>query len=102
MLSSFDMESYSGYEIVEENFFQEKVDVLRKQYPRLEEVLKDVTWQLSRSPYEGEDVPFENFHRIYKTFPTWDTPSFWFLYRIDESTRTIYLISVETFDHNMN
>lgn len=93
---------YSIYQIIEESFFQEKIDFLRKQHPRLEDVLEDVFWQLSRSPYEGEDVPLENFHRIYKTFPIWDTPSFWFLYRIDESEKKIYLLSVETLNSSLN
>jgi len=61
-------------------------------YPRLDDVLADIDWNLAREPRQGAVI--EDSCRVYKTNPTPDTPSFWILYEYDEALNQVTLLSM--------
>ncbi|MGH7902230.1 MAG: hypothetical protein ACRENZ_10890 [Thermodesulfobacteriota bacterium] len=74
------------------------MDKLRIKYQRLDEVWASVNWLLVINPYLGNLVPDETKHRIFLSDPMGNTPSFRFVYRLDEKQGKLFFILLEAID----
>ncbi len=88
------------YQIVEEEYFREKLDSLREKYPRIDDVWGGICWNLARDPFSGVPVPHEVEYKIFKSTAIGPTPSFWFLYKVEENKKIIRFISIEAVDED--
>jgi hypothetical protein len=82
------------YQIVEEAYFTQMLDQFIKRHPRLTDVWRAVSWELSRDPFDGVPVPQEDEFFCYKSLTIGPVPSFYFVYKIDEPEKTLYFISL--------
>lgn len=82
------------FQFVEHPHFTARIDQLRQQFARMNEVWESVSWTLVRNPYDGEQLYGEPSHYVFKTNPFDDIPVFWILYRLDEEKRQLHFISI--------
>jgi len=87
------MESYLR-DVVEEPRYTQDLESLRRQFPSLDEIHADLTWELSQHPTAGIPLPFASDFRLYTTTPTKDTHAFHILYTFDENK--VYLHSIQS------
>lgn len=84
--------------IVEEHHFKDRIEELKKQYDRIYDVLTGISWLLGKHPTAGRSCENPPMHYVFKTIPIGSTPSFWVLYRFDESEKKVYLLSIHPTD----
>lgn len=80
-------------DVVEEPRYSQDLDLLRRQFPSLDEIHADLTWELSLHPAVGQPIAFALDFRLYTTVPTNDTPAFHILYSFDKNK--VYLHSIQ-------
>jgi hypothetical protein len=88
------MPDWSVRGVVEEPRFTQDVDTFRQNYPRFDDVLRWIAWELARNPIAGETLPqFPDF-RVLKTEGIQEgIPNFRVLYTFD--TEKVYLHAIE-------
>lgn len=72
--------------------FEDDIDRLRVDYPRIDEVRIAAMWELTRKPYAGEPLP--DYPRIYifLTHPIYPMPVFRILYTFKEAQKPIVIL----------
>ena len=85
--------------VVEEPFFVDELENLRKSFPNIYDIKDAICWELSRRPSSYELIPGETIVRIYNTFPIGKAPAFRVLYKYDEnSDPRVFLLSISPSD----
>ncbi len=80
-------------EIIHEKSYDEKADLLEGNPPRLTDVMAAIEWSLARDPKQGTEL--EPGYRVYKTTSIYKTPAFWVLYKYEEASHKVFLMSLE-------
>jgi len=86
--------------LIEEKSFTDKIAELHKDYIRIYDVHTAIGWALGENPKAGFVCDDEPLHRIFKTTPIGNTPSFWVLYRFDSQQQKVFLLSIYPADSN--
>lgn len=81
-------------QIIQEHTFSEAIDQLHNSYTRMSDVHAAIDFALGKQPLLGTSCYEEPDHYVFKTTGIGNTPSFWVLYRYDENTNTIYVLSI--------
>jgi len=82
--------------IVEEHFFEDKIEELKKNDKRIYEVWESISWELGRDPLgRSRQLMSDNKHYILETGPLdQDEPGYWILFRYEKEERKVYLLSI--------
>lgn len=82
-------------QVVEQPRFTYDLDLYRNLYPRMDEVHAALAWTLSRNPRVGQPLgDFPDFW-VFKTTPSYDTPSFRVLYEFTGESVILHAINAE-------
>lgn len=84
--------------LVENQSYTETVSVLRKQYPRFDEIEQGIGWVLARDPHHGDPVTGRPDYYVFKTVPGGQLPEFRVLYKYgpeEQAFGRILLIAIQ-------
>ena len=81
-------------QLIQETYFSRKIDELHNNHRRMSDVHAAFDFSLGKKPDLGTVCIGDPKHYTYKTTGIGETPSFWVLYRYDETEKKIYLLSI--------
>ena len=87
-------------QIVEEHAYVIIINKFINEYSRMEDVIKDIGWEISRNPHIGSELEkFPNFF-IYRTNAIGEMPSFRVLYEYNPriNNNSVFLHDIEVVD----
>ncbi len=88
------------YHIIEEPNFEQKLDNLRRVFPRIDDIWIGISFIIARNPFLYDCIDnFPNF-RIAQSFTIGNIPAFWLIFQIDETSHTLVFISIELVKSN--
>ncbi|MRS03383.1 hypothetical protein EG832_09200 [bacterium] len=92
------------FEIIDEVSFSGTVKSLKKQYPRIEEIVDDLNWACQKNPFLGTAIEQQGDYeaRVIHTMAIGQTPAFWVLIEIDKRKEQVTFISITPIDENQN
>lgn len=91
------MPTFGYYEIIDEEYFGKKLTELKTTHERIYEIHDAITWRLGKNQ-EGTAIPGFPDHRVYKTVPIGNIPSFWVVFKVDNPESRVHLISLQPIE----
>ena len=90
------------YQIVEEPLFQDQIDGLEREYPRIEELKRALSWHLAHAPGIFPSVKNAPHTHVIRTTDLPTLPTLDVAFLIDDDSRQVHLLAVRIVDSGMS
>jgi len=87
-------DNFSDAKVIVSEVYLAALANYQRTFPKLKEIHEGLVWTLAKDPLCGEELPFMPNHRVLLTYPASSHSEFRVVFKYDESSHTVYLLSI--------